>query len=142
MMGVVWRPDERQLRGFARGWLAGFAAVGLLVAWRIGALRGDGAWTVPLILWAAAATVGVSGIIVPRVVRPVYVAWTAMTLPIAWVVTHTVLAAAYFGVFTPFAVAFRLLGRDALKRRFEPEAATYWLPRSGTESADRYFRQF
>jgi hypothetical protein len=42
------------------------------------------------------------------------------------VVGPVVLGAIFFLVLTPVAVAMRVIGRDAMKRRFEPAASTYW----------------
>jgi len=43
------------------------------------------------------------------------------------VVGPVVLGAIFFLVLTPVAVAMRVIGRDAMKRRFEPAASTYWV---------------
>ena len=45
------------------------------------------------------------------------------------VVGPVVLGAIFFLVLTPVAVAMRVIGRDAMKRRFEPAASTYWVER-------------
>ena len=45
------------------------------------------------------------------------------------VVGPVVLGAIFFLVLTPVAVAMRVIGRDAMKRRFEPAARTYWVER-------------
>ena len=47
--------------------------------------------------------------------------------PIGWVVSHALMAAIYYLVITPMAVAMRLLGRDPLDRRFDRDATTYWV---------------
>jgi hypothetical protein len=53
-----------------------------------------------------------------------------------------VLGLMYFGVITPVALLFRLLGRDALQRRFQPQTDTYWRPKPGATDVHSYFRQF
>jgi hypothetical protein len=45
-------------------------------------------------------------------------------------------------VFTPIGLFFRLIGRDPLHRRFQPEADTYWVGRRPATDVRRYFRQF
>jgi hypothetical protein len=45
-------------------------------------------------------------------------------------------------VFTPFALLFRVLGRDALQRRLEPESQTYWQARAAQRDKLSYFRQW
>ena len=62
--------------------------------------------------------------------------------PIGIVVSHVVLALIYFGLFMPIALVFRVIGRDPLHRRFEPEAQSYWVERGGAPAAKRYFQQF
>ena len=43
------------------------------------------------------------------------------------VVSPVVLGAIFFLVLTPVAFVMRVIGRDAMKRRFEPAAPTYWV---------------
>jgi hypothetical protein len=35
----------------------------------------------------------------------------------------------FFCVLTPMALLMRMTGRDAMKRRFDPTARTYWIER-------------
>ena len=81
-------------------------------------------------------------IVRPGLLRPAYLAVTAVSLPIGIVVSYVILAVVYFCIFTPIAFAFRLFGRDALHRRFDPDAKTYWTPRRPADDVRRYFRQF
>jgi hypothetical protein len=137
-----WHPSEKQLRQFAVISLVGFGVIGCIAAWKSGAWTGGGAWTASLALWIAGAAIGLSGLIVPRAVWPVYVVLMALALPIGWVLTHVLLVVLYFGVFTPIAMIFRLVGRDPLHRRFEPDLDSYWIERPPHPAPGRYFRQF
>ena len=47
----------------------------------------------------------------------------------------------FYGVLTPIGLFFRLIGRDALQRRIEPERETYWQPHEQAK-VRRYFKQF
>src|SRR5207237_1080980 len=78
----------------------------------------------------------------PGILRPLYLALTIGTYPVGWVVSHVVLAVIFYGVFTAVALVFRLLGRDALQRRLEPEAASYWQPRTPSRDPRTYFQTF
>ena len=53
-----------------------------------------------------------------------------------------VITLVFFGLFAPVGLIFRLIRRDALHRKFEPEAPTYWVPRPKITDPKRYFRQF
>lgn len=46
------------------------------------------------------------------------------------------MAVVFFGVLTPVALVMRLSGRDPLRRRFDRDAASYWLARDSRP--DRY----
>jgi len=35
----------------------------------------------------------------------------------------------FFAVITPVALAMRLAGRDAMRRNYDRDAASYWIPR-------------
>ena len=81
------------------------------------------------------------GAVWPKVIRPVFVAATALTLPIHAVVSAVVLGIIYYGLFTPIAVVFRLVGRDPLARRRRAGASTWWTAKKAPDDVRSYFRQ-
>ncbi len=103
------------LRQFAGLWLACFGGLAL---WH-GLVRGQ--------MFAAtgfailALTLGPIGLVRPNWIKAVYVAWMVLAFPIGWTVSQLVLALIYFGLFTPLALVFRLLGRDPLNRARRPD---------------------
>jgi len=132
---ITFTPPPRTLRQFAGLWLLIFG--GLAVMQGIGDRPG-----VALVLGGVALAVGLPGLVKPTLVRPVYVGATLLTFPIGWTVSKLVLACLYFGLFTPVALVFRLIGRDVLCRRPRQGAETYWTPKSMPIAPDRYFRPF
>ena len=54
---------------------------------------------------------------------------------------RVILAALYYVVFTPIALVFRLMRRDALRRR-RSTAASYWTPKPQPDDPTQYFKQF
>ncbi len=74
--------------------------------------------------------------------RPLFVLMSLVTYPIGFVVSHLALAILFFGVLTPVGLLFRLLGRDPLARRFEPDQPSYWVSLPRVTSKRDYFRQF
>lgn len=135
MIDINWNPSRRELRQFAGLWLCVF---GLIGAWKLYGSSGVAGW--PLVV--AAAALGVPGLIWPIVLRPVYVAWMGLAFPIGWTVSHLLLAVIYFGVITPIGLILRATGTDPMQRRFEPDAATYWVEHRTGDDKSRYFRQF
>jgi hypothetical protein len=122
------------LRQFALLWVGFFSLVayrGLSHGWRLAALAS-----------AAVALLGVAGWFRPALLRPIFVGWMILVFPVAWVVSHTMLALLFFSVFTPLACLFRLLGRDPLCRRARPGVATYWTAKPAAADVRQYLRQF
>jgi hypothetical protein len=128
---IPWHPTARTLRQFAGLWLI---CVGLL-GWRLGHVAGD-------LLTVLAVGFGVAGLVRPACVRPLFVALTVTTLPVGWAVSNLLLAVVFFGLFTPIGLIFRLLGRDALERRFRLDRDSYWEPKARPAELARYFRPF
>ena len=108
-----------------------------------GAVRlGVDPWTVVAALWAvgvlAAATVFISA----EAGRRLYVGWMLAAVPIGWTLSHIVLGAVYYLVVTPTGLIMRLVGRDPMRRRMDPEADSYWIKREPQADSSRHFRQF
>lgn len=138
LFAIDWNPKPRQLRQFAV--IAGLFC--LLVVGFFWQSRRAGNPTVMWTLGTLGVAVGLLGALWPETVRYVYVGMMVVTYPIGWVMSHVVLGVIYYGVFTPLGLFFRLIGRDALQRRIDPAAATYWQPRPPAPPATRYLRQF
>jgi hypothetical protein len=65
----------------------------------------------------------------PSILRPLNRAWMAFGALLHRVVSPLVLGILYFGMFTPIAFALRLRGKDAMRRRADPQAESYWIRR-------------
>jgi protein-S-isoprenylcysteine O-methyltransferase Ste14 len=132
---VTKAPPEKMLRQFAGLFLVVF---GGLAAWRY--FHGQaGVWTD--VLAVAAVVVGVSGLIKPALVRPIYSGWMVVAFPIGWTVSHIALGAVFYVVFTFVGLVFRVMGRDVLQLR-RGTGGSYWMPKGEARSGDEYMRQF
>ena len=67
---------------------------------------------------------------------------SAIGYPIGFVISIAIFASVYYLVVTPIGLVFKLIGRDAMNRTFDPSAETYWVPRRPPANMKRYFRQF
>ena len=132
---VTAPPPAKVLRQFAVLWLVVFVSIG---AWR--ALYERDGFEVWLI--ALGLTVGVLGLARPAAVRWIYTGWMMAAFPIGWTISQIVLAALFYGMFTPMAATFRMIRRDALRLRRRDELETYWKPKPGPSDVRDYFRQF
>jgi len=145
MIQIDFRPDDRTLRQF--GWIAlvGFSFVAaiawfevLIFTFGLGAARP----------WVAGICAGLAGLsalfslVWPRGNRPIYVGLSLITFPIGFVVSHVILGFLFFGLIAPVGILFRILGRDPMHRRYDPDATTYWSDAHPPRPRERYFKQF
>jgi Saxitoxin biosynthesis operon protein SxtJ len=133
---IQFRPPIKTLRQFAGLWLACF---GGLAVWE-GIVREH--TNLAVTLTVLALTIGPVGIIWPRVMRPIYVAWMVLAFPIGWTVSQVILALMFYGLFTPIGLIFRIIGRDPLHRARRPGLESYWSPKATPADPRRYFKQF
>lgn len=133
---INWSPDQKVLGQFAE---FGMFFLGLIAA-PLMIYRGH--TTLAVVFWAAAILLRLLSLVKPAWVKPVFIALSVVTWPIGWVISHVALAIVYYGVFTPIGLFFRLIGRDALNRKFDPDAETYWEPYNPDSGPARYLRQF
>jgi hypothetical protein len=142
LVKMSWNPSERQLRQF--GLCATIA--GPLLGWIVMGRTAPSTWEPSQALALAAFAMlgllgGLLGAFRPSSLKLVFIAVTLLTIPIGMVLGELMLLIVYFGIFTPVAALFRLIGRDALHRRFEPAASSYWAPKARAANAREYFRQ-
>ena len=71
---------------------------------------------------------------------PLKHAWMKFGELLHHVVSPVVMGVIFFAVFTPVAFVMRLAGRDALYRKFDAAAPTYWVHRDPPGPADDSFR--
>lgn len=80
----------------------------------------------PFLLGLGAILV-VLGTVAPKILKPVYLAWMSLAVVLGFFMTRVILTIFFFLVLTPVGLFFRLIGRDALQRKIDRKAETYWL---------------
>ena len=99
--------------------------------------------TARLIFWLVGGFLMVAGAIVPTLLRPVYWLWMKLAHLLGWVNTRLLLGIIFFVIITPMAVVMKVFGRDALNRKINEVADSYWIPRPPIESVKEHCeRQF
>ena len=115
----------RPARGSDRAFGAAFAVVfsiGGAVAWiRGGALP---AW--PFVVSGAFL---VAAFLTPELLTPLNRLWFKVSSLLHRIVSPVALALLFYGAFAPTGVMLRLLRRDPLSLRRDPDAASYWIAR-------------
>lgn len=108
-------------RSFGVLFVAVFALAGSYLWWRGGTLH-------PWWFGLSASTLLVT-LVKPDLLAPLNRAWMGLAALLHAIVSPIVLGIMFYGVFAPTALVMRLAGRDALKRRFDPQATSYWQER-------------
>jgi hypothetical protein len=129
-------PTDRMLRQFGGLWIVFFLAIAARQEFH------HHRHTLAVVLAILAVTVGPLGMLWPKIIKPVFVGWMALAYPIGWVVSRIVLGIIFYGLFTPVAWVFRVIGRDALSLKPRRSAATYWCEKPVAAEQTQYLRQF
>jgi len=137
LVSVNWNPSRKDLNGFRT---VSVIATIVIAALLYGLKGVDVRWCAAIV--AFGGFVWLSGLASLTLTRYVYIALVAVTLPIGFVISLVLMGVVYFGLITPLGLIFRLIGRDALCRKFDPKVPTYWLPHRRTKKVERYFQQF
>jgi len=101
----------------------------------------SGAHEAARVVWMAGAALVLLFFALPPIRRPIYLAWIYATFPIGFVLSHVILGAVFYLVFTPLGLVMRLFGFDPLRRRFDRAATSYWVERE-TPKPGRYFNPY
>ena len=63
---------------------------------------------------------------VPVALKPVFVVWMKFALVLNWIMTRLLLSIVFYFMITPTRALMRIFSDDPLKRRIEPDTASYW----------------
>ncbi|MDH4238312.1 MAG: hypothetical protein OEW48_01990 [Phycisphaerae bacterium] len=137
LIEINWSPNHKELRKFGIISLIASALIALLLY----VLKEFGIQWVAVIFFVG-FIIFVSSMISLKVTRVIYLGLILVTMPIGLAVSFTLMAIFYFLLLTPLGLIFRLMGRDALGRKFDSNTNSYWIVRRPPENLDRYFHQF
>ena len=117
--------DEKIVAGSDRSFgivmAAAFAAVTALNGWHAGRV-----WP-----WSGAlsALLLAAALVRPEVLNPLNRLWLRFGLLLHRVVNPIIMALVFFGAVWPTGLVMRWMGRDLLRLKREPDAASYWIVR-------------
>ncbi len=132
LIELNWQPTDRQLRQF--GVICLFALPALAWLW-------GGGTTIVMTLALAGLLLAVTGMAVPTVLKPLFLALTIVATPIGMVIGELAMLAIYFVVFLPFGLVFRLAKRDSLQLRLDQDEESYWEAKKQPANIASYYRQ-
>ncbi|MFC3230493.1 SxtJ family membrane protein [Marinibaculum pumilum] len=108
-------------RGFGQVFAAFCAIVAAFKGWH------ESIWA---LAWLAAA-IGflAAAYLAPALLAPLNRLWTKFGLLLFRIINPVVMFLVYLICIVPMGVVMRLFGWDPMRRRFDPEAGSYWIPR-------------
>jgi hypothetical protein len=85
----------------------------------------------PARMWALipAGAFLLAALLLPGILHPLNIAWTRLGLLLHRITNPIILGVLFYVVFMPFGLVVRLLGKDLLRLRWDPQAESYWIPR-------------
>ena len=126
------RTEAGRLRSF--GLVVG-GALGVLALWPVlFRHQGPSRW-----LLAVAAALAATALALPASLKHVYRAWMAFGHALGWINTRILLFVIFYLVLTPLALVRRWLGKDSMRRSFEPDLETYRV--KSTPRAETHMRR-
>ena len=111
--------DRKGLREFGLitgGILAGL--FGLFFPWALG--RPSPHWP-----WAVGVVLALWALIAPATMLGFYRLWMRLALLLSRITTPVIMSLVFFVVITPIALIMRLVGRDPMAQRLDPNAKSY-----------------
>ena len=137
LVSLNLKPSKKQLRDFGLIALCMCNVVGLLLLWAAKISPKE-----LIVLFLIGVTVFGLSRLSTTFIKPVYLALTILTFPVGWAVSHLIMAVFYYAIITPIALLFKVLGRDLLCRKYDPQADSYWIAYKRKRSNKDYFHQF
>lgn len=129
------RTGPAELRKFGLSVGGVFAVLGLFFWWRHKGFYPYFAWPGGVLL--------VVGVILPRALKWIYVAWMSVAFGLGFIMAHVILTFFFYLVMTPIGLVARLTGKDFLSLKLDQTARSYWLPRERKlKTPTDYERQF
>jgi len=113
--------NEKELRTFAITLFIALSILGGLLFWR----RGN----VALIPIGLGVVLLITGLFQPRLLRIIHRGWMALALVLGFITSYLLLAILFYLVLTPIGLTLRLLRKDSLQEKLDPQAITYWKKR-------------
>ena len=77
----------------------------------------------------AAALLLAAALLRPSILHPLHLMWLRFGLLLHSVVNPVVMALVFYGTVFPTGLVMRMLGKDMLRLKWQPDADSYWIPR-------------
>lgn len=128
------KASTRDLRNFG---ILFFVVLGIIAGLRL--WHGHDDWRY---FAAASALFLLVGLIIPGILKPLYKAWMALAFVLGWVMTRVLLTITFFAIFTPMGIVTKIMGKDLLDQKWDPDADSYWKKHEPVTDRERYKKPY
>ena len=145
LVEINFNPDTKTLRQFGVIAFVGFGIFAALAYYeKLIFSFGLGEARIPVAAtFVALGTIAaLLSLVAPRANRVLYVGLTLLAFPIGFVLSYVIMGTLFFLIIGPIALFFRLVGRDSMHRRYDPNASSYWLKARPARDKESYFHQY
>ena len=133
---INWNPDQKQLRWFGAVLLIGFSIICGILVW-----RGQAGWAKNILF--VVVPISLLALVLPNLAKPFYLLWMGIGFVVGSVMSRVVMSLIFFGVLTPIALIFKIIGRDALGRKNRSgNVDSYWVDHPVMDDKKNYEHLF
>jgi hypothetical protein len=137
LVEINWNPEKGQLRMFGLTAIIVLGIVGIILRFVFGV-----AGIAAVFVAGAGLCIFIVSLVSIKAARIIYLGLTFAALPVGFVISILLIAVFYFFILTPIGLVFKLIGRDALARKFRTDTTSYWTSHTQSSDPERYFHQF
>ena len=76
--------------------------------------------------WVISAFLWVTGVVIPRVLKPLYFLWMGLATIMGWIMSRVILSVLFYIIFTPIGLVSRLFGKRFLDLEWRKPVDSYW----------------
>ncbi len=76
------------------------------------------------------------GLLIPIVIKPLFIAFSYLGFVLGWVMTRVILSLLFYLVFTPIGLVLKLTGKRLLDTSISETQETYWIERPKGDEMD------
>jgi len=133
---VYREPSSRDLNILALLFLVIPLLIGAYLLWRKGAPSGY--------VWIAAGLALSLCRLAPPLFKLIYRFWIGFSVVVGYFISRVLLTLVFFLVILPTGLIMRLVGKDPMERKMDPNAPSYWIKKEEQTdySVERYEKQF
>jgi hypothetical protein len=145
MIEIDFNPDEKTLRQFGFIALGGFGFIAAIAWFEVFIFAAGLGAAKPYVAGIAAGLAVLAtlfSLVYPKANKPIFVGMAVITFPIGFVLSYVIMGTLFFLMIAPIAIVMKMIGRDPLQKKYDPNADSYWLDARTARPNESYFRQF